>query len=321
MWAPSASREVPTGSPGLGERLEDGQVRDGPRDRPDVGERAPEEPPGEVEADVLDLVDLLVPLVVALAGQALRVPGMEVADHQLLRVGRQEVLGGDQGDRALEAQAVALHRVPDPLDRVRHLSLVRGGDGPARGCWFHARTGAASFMGHIPLCGPVRCFGMARRPAPRVPKGWGGSHSRWSPEWPAPVPARDAQGPDPTPPPHHFHWNSAWAYGPRTPRAVNPSRAHRTIPNGTPYPYSPTEIDGDRWSPNPPSSHGPSNDDSRSSIIISTSFSISIMRPTFSSWKPYVSITTYPTYTPSTRPTSTSSSPRPTVGTPTGQVR
>ena len=52
---------------GFGERLQDGEVRDRPGDRADVGEGATEEAAREVEADPLDPVDLLVPLVVALA--------------------------------------------------------------------------------------------------------------------------------------------------------------------------------------------------------------------------------------------------------------
>ncbi len=139
--AEGGARDVgPIGEPrrsdrlaGFGEGFQDGEVGDRPGDRADVGEGATEEAAREVEADPLDPIDLLVPLVVALAGEPLGVPGVEIADHELLRIRGEEVLGGDQGDRTLEANGVPPDRLPDLLDRPGERPFLGTGRGRDRG--------------------------------------------------------------------------------------------------------------------------------------------------------------------------------------------
>ena len=106
---------------GLGEGLQDGEVRHRPGDGTDVGEGAAEEALREVEADPLHLVDLLVPLVVPLSGEPLGVPGMEVTDEELLRIRGEQVLRGDERQRVLEPLRVGADRRADPLDGTGHL--------------------------------------------------------------------------------------------------------------------------------------------------------------------------------------------------------
>lgn len=100
---------------GVGEREEDGHVGDGPGDGPDVGEVGVEHLLSELDGFELHLVDVDVPLVVALAGEPLGVPVGEVGDEHLLGEGAHEVLGRNHGDALLEPLVVGHHLLSDEL--------------------------------------------------------------------------------------------------------------------------------------------------------------------------------------------------------------